>query len=396
MSDGLNDPKDASNQDGGPAPTTTESAEQPAATPAAETAASPPQPPAVTPAPQAAEPAIAPPAQTAAVAPAPGGAAPGGFGKWLRRFFWMDERMAAAVREGYAPGHPGWEEYELARAARTDASQLGESGEGEASALLLNRAAVTLMIAVHLARAGKGLGPDVTSEQCGARLGELPLGASLLAAMTEEQKGLVTSALSSQGEFVLAKLSGAKRSLAARAMASLAKGLGDPLERDVRRVGAVLLMRWLKIAVIAVVLIGGSLLLIGKATASPNLALHRPVTVVTPHPVYGRDPGLLVDGDRTNLGFHTIEAQNQNVTIDLGSVQTISRVVVYNRADCCQERAIPLRIEVGDDLQRMRQVGERNEQFETWKLDFPPTSARYVRLTDLSAKAFHLSEVEVY
>jgi hypothetical protein len=308
----------------------------------------------------------------------------------------MDERMAAAVREGYAPGQPGWEEYELARAARTDASQLGESGEGEASALLLNRAAVTLLVAAHLARAGKALGPDATSDQYGARLGELPLGATLLGAMTEEQRTLVTSALSSRGEFSLAKLTGATRSLAARAMAALAKGLGDPLERDVRRVGAVLLMRWLKIAVTAVVLIGGLGLLISKATARPNLALHRPVTVVTPHPVYGRDPSLLVDGDRTNLGFHTIEAQNQNVTIDLGSVQTISRVVVYNRADCCQERAIPLRIEVGDDLQRMRQVGERNEQFETWKLDFPPTSARYVRLTDLSAKAFHLSEVEVY
>jgi hypothetical protein len=214
--------------------------------------------------------------------------------------------------------------------------------------------------------------------------------------MTEEQRTLVTSALSSRGEFNLAKLSGATRSLAARAMGSLAKGLGDPLERDVRRVGAVLLMRWLRIAVTAVVLLGALGLLVSKATARPNLALHRPVTVVTPHPVYGKDPSLLVDGDRTNLGFHTIEAQNQHVTIDLGSVQTIYRVVVYNRADCCQERAIPLRVEVGEDTQRMRQVGERNEQFETWKLDFPPTSARYVRLTDLSAKAFHLSEVEVY
>jgi hypothetical protein len=414
MSDGLNDPKDANNQDRGPAPTATENTEQPSAAPAGETAASPAQPPAATPAappaqppaatpaaPQAAEPAAvtaSPSTEAAAPVPTPAApsAAPGGFGRWLRQFFWMDERMATAVRDGYAPGQPGWEEYELARAARTDASQLGESGEGEASALLLNRAAVTLLVAAHLGRASKGLGPDATSEQYAARLGELPLGATLLGAMTEEQKALVTSALSSQGELSLAKLSGAKRSLAARAMASLAKGLGDPLERDVRRVGAVLLMRWLKIAVTTVVVIGGLVLAISKATARPNLALHRPVTVVTPHPVYGKDPSLLVDGDRTNLGFHTIEAQNQNVTIDLGSVQTISRVVVYNRADCCQDRAVPLRIEVGEDTQHLRQVGERTEQFETWKLDFAPTAARYVRLTDLSSKAFHLSEVEVY
>jgi F5/8 type C domain. len=117
---------------------------------------------------------------------------------------------------------------------------------------------------------------------------------------------------------------------------------------------------------------------------------------VTPHREHGRDPSLLVDGDLTNLGFHTIEAPNQNVTIDLGRVQRISRVVVYNRADCCQERAVPLKIEVSGDDGQFRQVAERKEHFEKWKADFPPTNARYVRLTDLAAAAFHLSEVEVY
>jgi hypothetical protein len=399
MSDGLNDPKDANNQDSGQAPVEAALAEQPPAVEAAAASPATPDPAAG----KAAEPPAAPqtqPAQptvaAAPSAPAAAAAQPGGFMQLLRRFFWMDEKMAVAVREGYAPGHPGWQEYELSRAARTDASQLGESGEGEASALLLNRAAVTLMIGAHLARAGTELGPTPIADQFAARLGDLPLGKTLLVALTEEQRELVTNALGSQAEFALAKLSPAKRSLAARAMAGLAKGLGDPLERDVRRVGAVLLARWIKIAVAAVVLVGGSFLLIGKLTARPNLALHRPITVVTPHPVYGRDPSLLVDGDRTNLGFHTIEAANQNVTIDLGAAMSISRVVVYNRADCCQERAVPLRVEVGEDTQHFRVVGERTEQFEQWKLDFPGTNARYVRLTDLAPKAFHLSEVEVY
>ena len=137
-------------------------------------------------------------------------------------------------------------------------------------------------------------------------------------------------------------------------------------------------------------------LAIGKATARPNLALHRPVTVVTPHPELGRDPSLLVDGDPTNLGFHTNDGPNQNVTIDLGTVQRIFRVVVYNRADCCKERAVPLKIEVSKDNKQFRQVAERKEQFEKWKADFPPTIARYVRLTDLAAVPFHLAEVEVY
>jgi hypothetical protein len=84
------------------------------------------------------------------------------------------------------------------------------------------------------------------------------------------------------------------------------------------------------------------------------------------------------------------------VTIDLGRAQRISRVVVYNRVDCCKERAVPMKIEVSKDGVQFRQVAERKEQFEKWKADFPSTDARYVRLIHLSAFAFHLSEVEVY
>lgn len=207
---------------------------------------------------------------------------------------------------------------------------------------------------------------------------------------------MVTSALGGQGELFLAKLPPAKRKLVADAMASLAKGLRDPLDHDVTLVSVVLLVRWIRIAVALSVVVGGLALAIDKAFTRPNLALHRPVTVVKPHPELGRDPSLLVDGDLTNLGFHTLDGPNQNVTIDLGRLQRISRVVVYNRADCCQERAVPLKIEVSLDNQQFRQVAERKEQFEKWKANFPPTYARYVRLTDLNPAPFHLSEVEVY
>jgi hypothetical protein len=334
---------------------------------------------------------------TVAVAPGTTASrAPSRFGRLLRRFFWMEERMDSAMRQRYAAGYPGWDEYQFACAARVGASQLGESGEGEGSALLLDCAAVALLIRVHLARAGRELGPIPAGDDYWARLAELPLGEPLLGAMSEEQRGLVTSALGDQRESFLAKLPPAKRSLAASTMASLAEGLRDPLDRDTRRVGAVLFMRWTKIAVALLLAIGGLALAIEKATARQNLALHRPVTVVTLHPDYGRDTRLLVDGDRTNLGFHTIDGPNQNATIDLGRVQRISRVVVYNRADCCQERAVPLRIEVSRDGVQFRAVAERKEQFEKWKADFPPTNARYVRLTDLATTVFHLSEVEVY
>ena len=322
--------------------------------------------------------------------------APSGLWRLLRQFFWMDERMALSRRQSFAPGQAGWEEYELGRAAQVGASQLGESEEGGGSALLLDRAAVTLLIRAYLARAGRELGPTPAGEEYCARLAELPAGGPLLGSLSDEQRGLVASALDGHGEALLAKLPPAQRGLVAGAMACLAKGLCEPLDRDVRRVGGVLFLRWLKTSVALLVAIGGLTLAIVKVTARPNLALHRPVTVVTPHPEHGRDSSLLVDGDVTNLGFHTIDAANQNVTIDLGRVQRISRVVVYNRSDCCKERAVPLKIEVSEDGGKFRKVAERKEQFDKWKADFPSTKARYVRLTDMSTAAFHLAEVEVY
>ena len=321
---------------------------------------------------------------------------PSGLWRRLRRFFWMDERMGVSLKQNYAPGKPGWEEYQLGCAAQTGASQLGELEEGGGAAFLLDCASVRLMIRAHLARAGIELGPPPAGDEYWARLAELPVGGPLLAAVSEEQRELVTSMLGEQGESVLAKLAPAKYKLAAHAMADLAKGLRDPIDRDVTAMGVALVVRWTRIVVALLVVVGGLAFAINKVFTRPNLALHRPVTVVTPHREYGRDPSWLVDGDLTNLGFHTIEAPNQNVTIDLGKVQRISRVVVYNRADCCQERAVPLKIEISPDNRQFRQVAERKQQFEKWKADFPPSNARYVRLTDLNAAAFHLSEVEVY
>ena len=102
--------------------------------------------------------------------------------------------------------------------------------------------------------------------------------------MSEEQRELAMSALGGQGESFLAKLPSAKRKLVAYAMATLARGLRDPLDRDVTLVGVVRLVRWIRISVALVVVLGGLTLAIYKAFSRTNFALHRPVTVVTPHP----------------------------------------------------------------------------------------------------------------
>jgi hypothetical protein len=130
--------------------------------------------------------------------------------------------------------------------------------------------------------------------------------------------------------------------------------------------------------------------------ARPNLALHRPVTISSNEKAARVRTRALVDGDRKNLGFHTMKGRQQWVVIDLEDVETITTINVYNRFDCCQERAVPLRLEVSTDGTTYTLVGRRKETFTVWTTKLPPTPARFVRLTNESNNFFHLSEVEVY
>jgi hypothetical protein len=334
--------------------------------------------------------------------PAGQGAAPPSERHWwqpVRRFFWMNERMADARSLGYGPGNPGWEDFRLGRALLADADRLGESEEGQASSLVLLRAATGSMIRAQLARVGIDPGPTAPSDECWARLAEHPTVAPLAASITDDERVLVGSALGVQGDSVLARLPKNQIAHATRAMTKLARGLGAPMVAEAKSTGRVWLMRACRVAAAALIIACGVWLLTREtepADLGRNLALHRPVTVVTPHPDYGRDPSLLVDGDRTNLGFHTISAPNQHVTIDLGSVVRISRMVVYNRTDCCFDRVAPIRLEVSTDGKSFQQVTERQDLFDRWVVKLQGTTARYVRLTDLKNDYFHLAEVEVY
>ena len=315
----------------------------------------------------------------------------------VKGFFWMDEQMAKAAREGFGPGQAGWEEFALARAAANDAATLGETGEGLGSAVLLVRSAIALLVRAHLRRQGIEVSPTASAIDCWKQFLELPSSEAISLDLSPNQRTLFTAIMATQGEEYLAQQSEEHRKFAVRTMLELAQKLAEPFELGVNRVPRVQVGRWARISGAAVIL----LLILGytwqKVTYRPNVALHKHVTIETAQPTWTKDPNQLVDGNRTEMAFHTIEGPNQNATIDLGAPYRISRVVVYNRMECCQERAVPLRIDVSEDGKQFKKVAQRDEVFmEDWKANFSPVKARYVRLTDLSTTYFHLSEVEVY
>jgi hypothetical protein len=302
------------------------------------------------------------------------------------------ETATPALVAGFAPGGPGYQEFELGAQALADAQQLGEVSHDSTSALLLYRAALILFLSARLARAAEPA-PDVPAQRW-ASLEQLPEAVDALSQLTSRQATLVREAISTDSEEGhAARWSSQDRRLCQDGLRRVALALGDPLAVEAGRGRRLLLVRCLKVGVLALCLVLPTAYALLKR---PNLALHRPVVVSSRSPQYGIDPSAVVDGKRTNLGFHTQDDGEKTVTVDLGSLRKIRRVDVFNRADCCWERAAPLALEVSTDGKSFRTVLVNIDEFALWKAEFGVTEARYVRLTQTGAGPFHLSEIEVY
>ncbi len=378
----------------------------------------------------------------------------GGFGL-LRRFFWMDEQMATAIRDGFGPGQAGWEDYELGRAALDTSEQLSESEELKGARLLLTRAAVVLFGRATLGRAGEEVTPSAVSEGSAARpdielgrdavraaerlygaegaehasqllhhmaaelfarsgaagfpslddaqwerLTKLPGVSDKLGKLSDVERARVAEALGVNGSSHLATLSSDERAATERSLVVIARELGTPLIRTAGRRARVIIARWVRIGLPVVLALGFALYfgLREEQIEGPNLALHRPVTMSSLYSAanVGHDPSRVVDGDTTGFGFHTDRGKPQHITIDLGGVHPLRRVVVYNRTDCCGEKAVPLRIEVSEDGKKYRKVASRKRTFDVWRAPLSEVNARYVKLVSTSGEYFHLAEVEVY
>ena len=94
--------------------------------------------------------------------------------------------------------------------------------------------------------------------------------------------------------------------------------------------------------------------------------------------------------------FHTLEEEKPWIELDLGSPELVSAVRLDNRSDCCSERAVPLAIEVSTDQKRFSEVSRRSENFDSWRAEFEPVPARYVRVRALRRTLLHLSRIRVF
>jgi len=316
---------------------------------------------------------------------------------WLSRLLWMGPRVAQAREKTFTPGKPGFAWFDLAR-------QLGEdmvetTGKGNLALVLLESEQISFLIRAHVEHEGARSGSGQLGDADWAIALGVPAVGRAFAKLTAAQTSTLKSLLGPDRDATLAELTEEDRESFAIALHRLAVGLSEPLEREAGHLASALFARWLRVTV-AVVLLAGLCGAVGawldKKYGKPNLALHCPVTVSSQSASEGKDHRLLVDGDRDNLGFHTESRGQQWVVIDLGAVRKFDKVVVYNRSDCCQERAVPLRLEVSKDNQKFAPLREWKDVSDKWTAKGLRAEGRYVRLLNTPPNFFHLSEVEVY
>ena len=316
---------------------------------------------------------------------------------WLGRLLWMGPHVAEARERTFAPGKPGFAWFDIARRLWVDVVET--TGKSNLAVVLLECHQVGLLVRAHLERqaALSSTGPLGDADWANAM--QIPVVGRAFATLTPVQASTLTALLGPSRDATLAKLTGEDRESFASALHDLAIKLFEPLECEASRLWSALFTRWLRVTaavLLLAVLCGGVGIWLVKRCGKPNLALHRPVTVSSQLPTEGTDHGLLVDGDPDNLGFHTESDGQQWVVIDLGSVRRFNEVVVYNRSDCCQERAVPLRLEVSKDNVNFKLLRERKEVFYAWTAKDLHAEGRYLRLLNTPPNFFHLAEVEIY
>jgi len=296
-------------------------------------------------------------------------------------------------RAKFTRGEPGFVEFELGLDALRDAQRLTNEAS-DLSSLLLYRTAILLLLGARRARTSDGPVSSLPPVERFHYLERLPELERPLSNLTLAQLDLIRELLEADAEWpFLAALDREERQRCKDGLRAIALALVEPLAHDSLMLHRARLARKLKRSATVLVL---ALPLAWFGLQKTNLALHRPVTITSSSAAYGVDPRSAVDGRRRNLGFHTEDKGEKSVTIDLGKSLRIRRVDVFNRADCCQDRAVPLELQAGDERLRFRKLLVRVDPFSLWKAEFPPTEARYVRLIQTGDAAFHLSEIEVY
>ncbi len=188
---------------------------------------------------------------------------------------------------------------------------------------------------------------------------------------------------------------------AAAARARLARFVGRLFEQhDVEgtRVARLQVQRFFRLGVLAA-LLGTGAWFGWQALSRPDLAddLARGAPFTTSSKL---SRCTLTDGTcrgkKVSIFFHTNQEKQPWVQYDLGAPKEISAVEIVNRSDCCQNRAVPLVVEVSDDRKSWRQVAKQTKPFGVLLLPVERATGRFVRFRAESTTTLHFERVSIF
>ncbi|MDY7005638.1 MAG: discoidin domain-containing protein [Cyanobacteriota bacterium] len=137
-----------------------------------------------------------------------------------------------------------------------------------------------------------------------------------------------------------------------------------------------------------------------------NVALNKPTaqsSVYQPEN-YGYDPHGACNGQKSGkFGFSTCKEYQPWWQIDLQTTYKLSEIKIYNRMDCCQERALTLNILLSQDALNWELFYSNGKDNVFGGIDGKPLVvniqekiARFIRLQLRENDYLHLDEVEIY
>ncbi len=157
------------------------------------------------------------------------------------------------------------------------------------------------------------------------------------------------------------------------------------------------LRRWVRVGLVAALVAIAVLLVragVSRLFQGPDLAAGKPWTASSLEPECDLSIGLCGE-QAVDLIVHTRQEESPWVQIDLGKRRRFSSITVTNRRDCCEDRAVPLILEVGTDDAHFVPVAERRTTFTEWTAKFSQVIARYVRARVPRNTVLHLARIQI-
>lgn len=321
-------------------------------------------------------------------------------------WFWLGDAMRRVHARGSTLTPRGRELLRRARLAAEVGSRTLEppdpfpSGAADAIACELYRESIEWSLAAHQQQ---GVTPSATPKLAATAdlrtlLDEAKPEFLAKAAGDEAALANLRKHLEGKGYRDFAELDSSAQTRVARDLRLFAEALTTSLDKTQNELDKLWLKRLLRIGLFVAAL-GALVFFLNSMSLGESSADLTADAEWTASSYYGPEPGCKSPAqecaESPNFFIATEEQDEPWLLFDLKTSKKISGVRVENRIDCCQDRAIPLVVEVSDDNKKWKEVARRTTDFQSWKENFDTVEARYVRLRILKRTNLNLSRVRI-